>query len=82
MASHRGNESEIKLWQGDVATSLSDPDLLNLERQKSPMATVPSKLQLETLTDLAPIGIFKSDAHGANTYTNLAWQEISGLTPQ
>ncbi len=37
-------------------------------------------LQLHTLAELAPIGIFKSDVSGANLYTNLAWQEISGLS--
>jgi diguanylate cyclase (GGDEF)-like protein/PAS domain S-box-containing protein len=82
MASHRGNEFEIKLRQTDVALRPSALNSSNRKQQSSPEASVSSALQMETLADLAPIGIFKSDANGANTYTNLAWQEISGLTPQ
>jgi diguanylate cyclase (GGDEF)-like protein/PAS domain S-box-containing protein len=82
MDRNRGNESENKLRQTDVALGLFTPASPNREQQRSPEASVSSALQMETLADLAPIGIFKSDANGANTYTNLAWQEISGLTPQ
>jgi PAS domain S-box-containing protein len=37
-------------------------------------------VQVKTLADLAPIGIFQSDAAGVNSYTNAAWQEIWKLT--
>ncbi|WP_197231127.1 sensor domain-containing protein [Novipirellula artificiosorum] len=37
---------------------------------------------LNSIAEHVPIGIFRCDASGANVYTNLAWQEISGMTPQ
>ncbi len=36
--------------------------------------------QPQSIADLAPIGIFKSDARGRNIYTNTAWQKIWGVT--
>ncbi len=45
-------------------------DLAELERRFHAMA------------DAAPIGIFMTDARGACTYTNAAWQQLYGLAPE
>ena len=41
-----------------------------------------SEEQFRTLCDSSPMGIFKADCHGNNTYSNRRWEEISGLSAQ
>ena len=41
-----------------------------------------SEEQFRTLCDFAPIGIFKADCFGNNTYSNQQWEEISGLSAE
>ena len=41
-----------------------------------------SEEQFRTLCDFAPIGIFKADCLGNNTYSNPQWEEISGLSAE
>ena len=41
-----------------------------------------SEEQFRTLCDFAPIGIFKADCNGNNTYSNQQWEEISGLSAE
>ncbi len=36
--------------------------------------------QFETLTNLAPVGIYLTDPDGSCTYTNPAWQKMAGLS--
>lgn len=40
-----------------------------------------SEHRFQTLADLAPVGIFRTDADGGLTYANRAWYVLSGLTP-
>jgi PAS domain S-box-containing protein len=41
-----------------------------------------SEGQFRTLCDFAPIGIFKADCLGNNTYSNPQWEKISGLSAE
>jgi PAS domain S-box-containing protein len=38
-----------------------------------------SERRFQTLSDLAPVGIFRTDASGALTYANRAWAELAGI---
>ncbi|WP_019514976.1 PAS domain S-box protein [Sphingomonas sp. Mn802worker] len=40
-----------------------------------------SEHRFQTLADLAPVGIFRTDAAGGLTYANRAWYVLAGLTP-
>ncbi|KAG8688123.1 hypothetical protein FRC09_013097, partial [Ceratobasidium sp. 395] len=37
--------------------------------------------ELQVLTDLSPVGIFKADASGKLTYVNSTWYQITGFSP-
>ena len=41
-----------------------------------------SEHRFQTLADLAPVGIFRTDTRGALTYANRAWYALAGLTPE
>ena len=41
-----------------------------------------SERRFQTLADLAPVGIFRTDANGALTYANRAWTQLAGMTAQ
>ncbi|WP_294358357.1 PAS domain S-box protein [uncultured Sphingomonas sp.] len=41
-----------------------------------------SERRFQTLADLAPVGIFRTDAKGALTYANRAWYVLAGQTPE
>lgn len=47
------------------------------------MASAPtsSDERFETLAEIAPVGIFRTDAAGRYAYVNSRWSEIAGLTP-
>lgn len=40
-----------------------------------------SERRFQTLADLAPVGIFRTDAAGALTYANRAWADLAGMAP-
>ncbi|MBW6523760.1 PAS domain S-box protein [Sphingomonas sp. RHCKR47] len=41
-----------------------------------------SEHRFQTLADLAPVGIFRTDAKGGLTYANRAWYALAGQTPE
>ena len=51
-----------------------------IERKAIQRALQNSEARFRTISDASPLGIFVSDAAGECTYTNAAYQEISGLT--
>jgi PAS domain S-box-containing protein len=51
----------------------------SLATQAAEVQTSADRLRL--LTDVAPIGIFQTDADNRYTYTNPRWSEITGITP-
>jgi PAS domain S-box-containing protein len=40
-----------------------------------------SEKRYQTLTSVAPVGIFQTDKNGSTTYVNSTWSQISGLPP-
>lgn len=51
-----------------------------IERKSTRDALQGSEVRFRAMSDASPLGIFVSDAAGACVYTNLAYQEISGLS--
>lgn len=50
------------------------------EQRRARIALAESKRLFETLADLSPAGIYRSDAQGGIIYANRAWLDVAGLT--
>ncbi|MFX5817370.1 PAS domain S-box protein, partial [Acinetobacter baumannii] len=50
------------------------------EQRQSRIALAESTRLFETLADLSPAGIFRTDTEGRVTYVNRAWMEFAGLS--
>ena len=63
----------------DVAFAI---DVIEKEalRKKAEEAIVESEQRYHTLTEVCPVGIFRTDAAGSTTYVNSYWSQISGLS--
>lgn len=75
------DNQEIALLEeatGDVGFALEVFDR-ELQRQKAEDAVFQSEKRYHTLTEVSPVGIFRTDATGYTTYVNPSWTEISGL---
>lgn len=76
------NAEEIELLRevtGDISFAM---DIFETERQRK-MAEeeqLKSKQRYQTLTEVAPAGIFHTDASGYTTYVNPRWCRISGMS--
>jgi len=51
-------------------------------RKKEEAAGFEKEQRLHILTELSPVGIFRTDASGNTTYVNPSWSQISGLSFQ
>jgi PAS domain S-box-containing protein len=76
------DSEEIALLEGatgDVAFAI---DVIEKEalRKKAEEAIVESEQRYHTLTQVCPVGIFRTDATGSTTYVNPYWCQISGLS--
>ncbi|MCU0610721.1 MAG: PAS domain S-box protein [Candidatus Eisenbacteria bacterium] len=60
-------------------TLLMDSVLRIVQRRRAEKALMESERLFATLTTMAPIGVFRTDAQGATTYVNPRWSEMSGL---
>jgi PAS domain S-box-containing protein len=52
------------------------------ERKKSEEALKESQQLFQTLSDVSPVGIFRTQPDGSTTYVNPKWLELSGLTTE
>src|SRR5664279_743536 len=50
------------------------------ERKKSEEALIKSQQLFQTLSQVSPVGIFRTNIDGYTTYVNPKWLELSGLT--
>lgn len=76
------DEEEIALLEeatGDVAFALENFEKEAL-RKKAEEAIFESEQRYHTLTEVSPVGIFRTDATGYTTYVNPYWCQISGLS--
>ncbi|MFV5697456.1 PAS domain S-box protein [Flavobacterium sp. ZT3R17] len=64
---------------GDVAFALEIFEKEAL-RKKAEEAVIESEQRYHTLTEVSPVGIFRTDLNGLTTYVNPRWCQISGLT--
>lgn len=64
-------------WDGMSGYVLSMTDIT--ERKQAEHALRNSELLFHTLASNAPVGIFRTDAHGAYDYVNERWCEIAGI---
>jgi PAS domain S-box-containing protein len=53
-----------------------------VSRRKAEEAIYQSEKRYHTLTEVSPVGIFRTDKIGSTTYVNSRWCEISGFTFQ
>lgn len=75
------DEEEIALLEeatGDVSFAL---ELFEKEalKEKAEREVFESEHRYHTLTEVSPVGIFRTDATGYTTYVNPSWCEISGM---
>jgi len=52
------------------------------DRRAAEHALRSSEQRFETLTSMVPVGIYQADVNGQCIYTNDAWCEIAGITPE
>jgi PAS domain S-box-containing protein len=52
------------------------------ERKRAEDALRESEARFQLLADVAPVGIFQTDEHGATTYVNRRWTEITGMAAE
>ncbi|SEA42198.1 PAS domain S-box-containing protein [Flavobacterium gillisiae] len=53
-----------------------------IQNKKAEEAVFQSEKRYHTLTEVSPVGIFRTDAAGYTTYVNPSWTQISGLSYQ
>lgn len=76
------DSEEIALLEeatGDVAFALENFEKDALQK-KAEEAVFESEKRYHTLTEVSPVGIFRTDATGKISYVNPRWSEISGLS--
>jgi PAS domain S-box-containing protein len=49
------------------------------DRKKAEKALIESQQQFQILSEMSPVGIFRTSKNGSTTYVNPKWSEISGL---
>ncbi|MEC5166816.1 PAS domain S-box-containing protein [Flavobacterium sp. PL11] len=75
------DQEEIALLEeatNDVAYALENFDREAL-RKKAEEDIIESEQRFHTLTEVSPVGIFRTDSEGLTTYINSCWSEITGL---
>lgn len=78
------DSEEIALLEeatGDIAFALENFEKEAL-RKKAEVAVFESERRYHTLTEVSPVGIFRTDVNGYTTYVNPRWCEISGLSEE
>lgn len=51
-----------------------------IQNKKAEEAVFESEKRYHALTEMSPVGIFRTDASGSTTYVNPGWSEMSGLS--
>jgi len=72
--------SSAPLDRNDYSKGVTFTVLDITERKKSEEALKESQQLFQTLSDVSPVGIFRTQPDGFTTYVNPKWLELSGLT--
>jgi PAS domain S-box-containing protein len=72
--------SSTPLDKNDYSKGVTFTVLDITERNKSEEALKESQQLFQTLSQVSPVGIFRTKPDGYTTYVNPKWQELSGLT--
>ncbi|WP_269684382.1 PAS domain S-box protein [Flavobacterium lacustre] len=64
---------------GDVSFALENLEKEKL-RKKAEALVLESEQRYQKLTEVSPVGIFRTDASGKTTYVNKRWCQIAGIT--
>ena len=75
------DQEEILLLEeaaNDVSYALENFDREAL-RKKVEQEIIESEQRFHTLTEVSPVGIFRTDSDGFTTYVNSCWSEITGV---
>ncbi|MES2573649.1 MAG: PAS domain S-box protein [Bacteroidota bacterium] len=78
------DSEEIALLEGstsDVAFALENFENEALKKKAEELVVL-SQQRYHTLTEVSPVGIFRTDVNGKLTYANPRWCEIAGLSLQ
>ncbi len=68
----------LKDTNGNVVGALSSAHDIT-ERKQAKEALRENEKKYQVLTEISPVGIFRTDAQGSTTYVNPRWSQISGL---
>jgi PAS domain S-box-containing protein len=68
-------EKELKKYSEELEKEIE-------ERKKKEICLQQSQHLFETLANVSPVGIFRTDSDGNTTYVNPKWVEISGLSSE
>ncbi len=66
------------LWDGQSAYVIGFRDIT--DRKQTELALQESEVMFRTLSKIAPVGIFRTDAKGNYQYVNEQWSQITGLS--
>ncbi|HAQ19906.1 MAG TPA: hypothetical protein DCR40_11835 [Prolixibacteraceae bacterium] len=72
----KGNQ----LNKPDLIQSIIDLASLALSRKYFDQSLIDSEQRYQTLAQVSPVGIFRTDATGSTTYVNPEWSRISGIS--
>lgn len=68
-------EKELKIYAEELEKEI-------LERKKKEESLLESQHLFQTLANVSPVGIFRTDSDGNTTYVNPKWIELSGLSSE
>ncbi|HJR99908.1 MAG TPA: PAS domain S-box protein, partial [Flavobacterium sp.] len=76
------DNEEIKLLDNAATDVTFALELIEKEviQQRTEEAMTQSEKRLYTLTEISPVGIFRTDLNGATTYVNKRWTQIVGIS--
>jgi len=69
-----------QLKKADLIQSIIDLASLALSRKHFEQSLIDSERRYQTLAQVSPVGIFRTDEKGSTTYVNPEWCRISGLS--
>jgi PAS domain S-box-containing protein len=76
------SQGKVFYDQNSQPLRMAGNDIDITERKRTEAALQESEQRYATLSQISPVGIFRTDIHGDCSYTNTRWCELAGLTPE